>query len=388
MLWGGVMKDYKFDGEISFEVLNNYLDRAVTYTGHFCPTLYYNVDDNAIAEAIRFITNVGAKYIQRAGGEWHPSIVTENNFEAIKNRIAKAHEIDPDIIFESCIFEVVTSAVNEIPIPAWVFEAFGKEPENRNFCMDKMRFDDGYKGNFDTGTIVPDVTKAEVQMFIYFRACRFIDMGFEALHLGQVLLTGRLEEDNATYAELVGMIREYAKKNARRHYVLINAHNNNFTAPDGTMIADMIVAPLRPAPADDDVDHEVSEDNPQRCVLKPNYWKSVYQSGISGRSPSGWYAEKYPYLVEFDNYGGTLGDTSKKDSYVWGRDEIVWYINQPSWYRQEFMNYAVDKIKSFDENGHIALVGHRGGKYFANSSKYCENGKDDEEFIKQLLSRL
>lgn len=29
------MKDYKFDGGISFEVLNNYLDRAVTYMENF-----------------------------------------------------------------------------------------------------------------------------------------------------------------------------------------------------------------------------------------------------------------------------------------------------------------------------------------------------------------
>lgn len=381
------MKDYRFDGLISFEVLNNYLDRAVTYTGHFCPTLYYDVEQEKIDEAIRFITNVGAKYIQRAGGEWHPSVVPLNNFDKIKANIAAAHQIDPDIIFESCIFEVVTSAVNEIPVPHHVFEAFGQEVQDRNFCMDKMRFDDGYVGNFDPGTIVPDVTKAETQMFIYYRACLFIDMGFEALHLGQVLLTGRAEPSNETYAKVVGKIREYAKKNARRHYVLINAHNKNFTSPDGVMLADMIVDPIRPAPADDEVDHEVSEENPQRCVLKPNYWNSVYQSGISGTSPSGWYAESYPYLVEFDNYGGILGDTSKKDSYVWGCDEIKWYTRQPKWYRREFMDYAVNWLKSLNENGHVAFVGYRGGQYFANSSKFCELGQDDEEFIKEFFSK-
>jgi len=390
------MKDYRFDGSISLEVLNNYLDRAVTYTGHFMPTLYSDTDQKNIDEAILFITNVGAKYIQRAGGEWHPSVVPLNNFDTIKANISSAHEIDPDIIFESCIFEVVTSAVNEIPIPAYVFEAFEMEPEKRNFNMDGMAFSDGYKGNFDPGTIVPDVTKTETQMFIYYRACLFIDMGFEALHLGQVLLTGRAEPNNETYTKVIGMIREYAKKHARRHYVLINAHNNEFTAPDGTMLVDMIVAPIRPAPADDETDHEVSEENPQRCVLKANYWKSVYQSGISGTSPSGWYAERYPYLVEFDNYGGKLGDTSKKDSYVWGLDEISWYASQPQWYRREFMQYAIDKINSFEENGHVAFVGYRGGQYnsmlgekqqyYANGSDFCKLGQNDEEFIKAILN--
>ena len=100
------MKEYRFDGSISLEVLNNYLDRAVTYTGHFMPTLYSDTDQKNIDEAIRFITNVGAKYIQRAGGEWHPSVVPLNNFDTIKANISSAHEIDPDIIFESCILKL------------------------------------------------------------------------------------------------------------------------------------------------------------------------------------------------------------------------------------------------------------------------------------------
>ena len=33
MKGGKIMKDYKFNGSISFEVLNNYLEKAVTYVG-------------------------------------------------------------------------------------------------------------------------------------------------------------------------------------------------------------------------------------------------------------------------------------------------------------------------------------------------------------------
>ena len=84
-------------------------------------------------------------------------------------------------------------------------------------------------------------------------------MGFESLHLGQVGLTGRNDTDNAAYTKLIGMIREYAKTHARRGYVLINAHNNNFTSPDGKMLADMIVAPVRVHAAKDEVNHAVSD---------------------------------------------------------------------------------------------------------------------------------
>ena len=133
----------------------------------------------------------------------------------------------------------------------------------------------------------------------------------------------------------------------------------------------------------------MSETNPHRCIIEKGYWgDSVYQSGISGTSPSGWYAEKYPYLVEFDNYSLGETDTTDPNSYVWGKDEITWFIQQPQWYRREFMNYLINTINSYNENGHVSVVGYRGGGYFANDkSVLCENGVNAEEFIKELFSK-
>lgn len=380
-------KKYDFNGSVSLEVLNNYLSRALTYNMYTNDSGY---NGNKLDESIRFITNTGAKYIQRAASEWYPESKLESNSEALKAKLAAAHSVDPDIVFEACIFETSGLSMNSIPIPAWVFEAFGKKAENRNFNADLTKFSSGYGvDHWAKNYHVPDVTQLETQMFIYYRACTYINMGFEALHLGQVKMTGKNDTNNATYTKLIGMIRDYAKKHARRGYVFINAHNNNFTSPDGKMLVDMIVAPTRVHAAAGEVDHEVSENNPQKCDIEPGYWEdSVYQSGISGTSPSGWYAEKYPYLVEFDNYGGVLGDTSDRTSYVWGRDEITWYVSQPDWYRREFMSFLINKINGYDENGHVALVGHRGGKFYANNkSTLCENGSGDEETIKAIFEK-
>lgn len=382
------MKDYKFNGSISFDVLNNYLDRAVTYVGFLADDPVY-FDSAHSDEAIRFITDVGAKYIQRAAGEWYPSYEFEQYYGACKEKLAAAHKIDPDIIFEACIFEVSCVDMDNIPIPEWVFKAFGLKPEKRNFNADLTLFKDGFGvDHWEKGYHIPDITTQEMQMFVYYRACSFIDTGFEALHLGQVKLTGRNDPENNVYTRLIGMIREYAKTHARRGYVLINAHNNNFTSPDGKMLADMIVAPVRVHAAKDEVNHAVSEAEPQRCDIEPGYWgNSIYCSGISGTSPSGWCSEKYPYLVEFDNYGGIIGDTSDKDNCVWGKDEITWYIMQPAWYRREFMNYLNNKIKGYNENGHMAFVGHRGGSFYSNNkSEQCPSGSGDEETIKKIFS--
>lgn len=382
--------EYRFNGSISFDVLNNYLGKAVTYS--MCLNNSSVYDGSLIDEAIRFITNTGAKYIQRAAGEWYPTYESEKYYDAVKAKLNAAHSADPDLIFEACIFEVSGVSMNDIPIPDWVFKAFNQTPQKRCFDVQKTLFKDGYGVNYwANGYHIPDVTRLETRMFIYYRACRFIDMGFESLHLGQVGLTGKNDTDNAAYTKLIGMIRDYAKTHARRNYVLINAHKNEFRAPDGTMLADMIVSPARMHAKNGETRHEISETNPQRCIIDPEYWKgsSVYKSGISGTSPSGWYAEKYPYIVEIDNYSiDGEQDTTNPNAYVWGKDEITWFVLQPQWYRHEFMNYLISTINGYNENGHVALVGHRGGNYYANDrSVLCTGGAGDETVIKQILQK-
>ena len=58
------------------------------------------------------------------------------------------------------------------------------------------------------------------------------------------------------------------------------------------------------------------------------------------------------------------------------------------------MEYLYKEIKSYKENGHIALPGSRGlaassvttgGIYFANSKSHLQKGWGDEGFFKELL---
>ena len=375
--------NFSFNGSISQEVLENYLSRTITYS----------YTDANKADTTRAILNIGAKYICRALADWYPSNEHEAKFPEYKACMAEVHAIDPDVIFEACIFETCGIEMNKIKIPAHVFEAFGKKAEDRCFDYKKMEHQDGYCVNlWCADHSLPDITQEEYQMFVYYRACAYMDLGIEAIHMGQTGFIGQKDPDRVCWTKVVHMMRDYAKKHARRGYVLFNCHYNishNFVGTDGIMLADFNIWPLRLKPAEDEVPHEISEDNPQRSTIDLNR-DAPYKKGVSGTSPSGWYAEKYPYLVEFDNFGGKFEEGAERNS-IWNYDEISWFANQPAWYRSEFLTEVRKMVSNLNENGHVALVGSRCAYredlrrmdwYQMNTkSDACPDGFSDEEAI-------
>ena len=373
--------NFEFSGSISQEVLENYLSRSIGY--YYVPRL--------AEDSVRAILNDGAKYICRALVDWFPSANHEARFPEYKAWMDKIHSYDPDIIFEACIFETCCPGMNTIKIPAHVFEAFGKEPEDRCFDYKKMEHQDGFAVNhWRADHSVPDITREEYQMFVYYRACAYIDIGIEAIHMGQTGFIGKKDPDRVCWTKVIHLMRDYAKKHGRRGYVLFNCHygSHNFVGTDGIMLADFNIYPLRLKPAEGEVPHEISEDNPQRCTIDLNR-DAPYKKGISGTSPSGWYAEKYPYLVEFDNYGGKFKNGNI--CAVWDYDEISWVANQPDWYRREFQTTVRQLVYDLNENGHVSLIGSRCAYredlgrmdwYQMNTkSDACPDGFSDEEAI-------
>ena len=136
-------RNYTFSGgKIAQNVLESYLSRAITQSeflssdGFFNDGVYPNPEDDE-----RMLLNIGAKFIGRAIYSWG----FENHFNQpqwlanAKAKIERMHAEDPDIIFQAGIFEIVTDKVNQIEIPDWVFTAFGKTPETRNFDYNAMK---------------------------------------------------------------------------------------------------------------------------------------------------------------------------------------------------------------------------------------------------------
>ncbi|MBR7132636.1 MAG: hypothetical protein IKD04_03805 [Clostridia bacterium] len=335
--------DFKFDYKISREVLCNYLSRAVTAADDLT---FLSLDNLKSISILNNVLYTGAKYVSRAGCVWTPRMKEINSMPGQKEFIALAHKYDPDIIFEACLFENVDGNVNEIPIPDWVFRAFGLTPEKRNFNFGKI---------VHSGSTIPDMTKLEAQMLFYYRGTLYIDAGYEAFHMGQIDIISSKEYGTwECTAKVFNMLRDYANKNARRHFILINAHtpyndNKSYVSTlDNKLIYDFICFPLR-ATTNESTPHPPSANKPQTQYLKVGNGDSLFGRAFGGgMTHSGWYAETLPYYIEFDNASNTNGllDIPTPNIAVnWGRDDIGWFASQPASYRSYWLDYAYSWLK-------------------------------------------
>jgi hypothetical protein len=391
----GQNKSYQLDGNgISREVLENYLDKAVTMVYLLIPenpegnnTYPYHADD------IRMLKNIGAKFIGRSIYRWGgENLLNKPAFwDTARSIINNLHAYDPDIIFQGCLFEIITEEVNQVSIPEWVFQAFGLPVVSRNFSYKAMLNQQGkFVDHWHKGSSVPDISERETQLWFYFLACSYMNVGCEAFHLGQIELIGMNDPERNAWADVINKIRYYAKEHARRHWVLLDAH-----VPYGGMLKgdksllDFNSFPLRIK--------EIPE-KPYESKLQVNYLDGIYSKSKGGFSPSGWKCNHLPYLVEFDNYGrGKTPNVADTTSFfVWGWDEISWFSLQPEPYRNDWLKYANNWIRQTDPNGHLEMPGNRmiscpnesQGSYRANTkSPDCPIGYSQEEVIKTLWDR-
>ena len=308
----------------------------------------------------------------------------------------RIHQNDPDVVLQAAVFEIVTEAVNQIPVPGWVFDEFGQPVEARNFVYSRMLFPDGTMVNhWRQGSSVPDIRQMESKMWFFFLARSYIDIGIEAIHFGQLDLVGRKDAGYLNWADFLRHIRGYAAKKARRHYLICDAHvPKGGPVVDGKLLLDFHSFPLRPK--------EVA-DSPGKTVLTVGYSDGLYGRSNGGIAPSGWKCEHLPFLVEFDNFGGTrtpgkASQAERPSIFAWGYDEITWFAQQPENYRNEWLRYAWKWLKEHDKDGFLEMPGGRmltngpategGGKmrwYFANTkSEANPQGFSQEETIKAI----
>jgi hypothetical protein len=350
------MKDFSFDGKISEEVLKNYLSRSMTLS--FISAPFYDPGSD-----IRMILNTGAKYISRAIIPWQAETEYVSSIASYKREIDEIHKLDPDIIIESCIFETVWKSCENTPIPDWVFTAFGRSVEHRNFSYQAMLFPNGrYVNHWGEGGSVPDISQQETQMYFYYRACRYIDAGFEGIHWGQVELMGEADPGYQSFYKLLAMVRQYAVTHARRHFILNNGHTHGIVNASGDLLFDFHSYPMRIKTPENSVNHPPSESNPQEAVLQKNYLDAIYNKSVGGKTPSGWTCNNLPYFVEFDNYGGYLPGSLHDpdvDYWPWGMDEISWFANQPASYRATWLQYAYSWVRNADAAGFLCMPGSR-----------------------------
>ncbi|NRB45517.1 MAG: hypothetical protein HRU47_11945, partial [Verrucomicrobiales bacterium] len=108
--------DYHFNGNISRQVLENYLARSST----FGSLLHLTLDDD-----LRMIKNTGVKFAGRAVWMWGGESKIDDLVRRGEPFAKRIHAIDPDIILQGAIFEVISRDVDNVPVPATKFEEFG-----------------------------------------------------------------------------------------------------------------------------------------------------------------------------------------------------------------------------------------------------------------------
>ena len=385
---------YGFQYTISEDVLCNYLARSVSINQWDGPNL-------SKTHTSDFILNTGAKYISRMACVWMPSSSDYSTYSNQKAFIDDVHSKDPFVIFEACVFETTHSGVESIAIPAYVFEAFGLPVQTRNFNYKAMCFPDGTGLNqWGTNQSLPDVTQVETQMFFYYRSCEYIKLGYEALHMGQVMQTGSRDADFACWTNLIAKIRAFAKDNARRGMVLLNGHTHGIIGTDDVLIFDFHSYPARPI-ANGTTKRGPTESNPQKAYLEIGHGDSIYGNSLGGMTYSGWKCSSLPYFVEIDNWGNDasiIHDPTKDAAGVtiWGMDEISWFLSQPKSYREEFMRYAYKWVNDLSDDGYFCMPCERpatkydvngnavGSWYYAYDSRNYSSGLSDEAVIKAI----
>ncbi len=375
---------HSFDKTISRQVLENYLSRSITMEGLLNGR--GDLDDN-----IRMLKSIGAKFIGRSLCLWGGEAALLNNLDRAKLQSAKVRSADPDMILQACIFEIVTTQVDQVPVPEWAFTTLGMPIEKRKFRYADMLYPDGrFKDHWRQGQSVPDVSRPETKLWFYFLGASFIDAGCEAIHLGQTELMNKNDPNLDNYSQVLTRIRSYAARHARRHMVLCDSHvPSGGLVRNGQLLMDFHSFPLR-----------IMEmpDKPQEAMLKVGFSDGIYGRSKGGSTVSGWSCEHLPYLVEIDNWGVSKqpGQPKAGGIWVWGYDEITWFAHQNQQYRSNWLAYARDWVRRTDSNGFLEMPGSRtlaypvDGKhwYYANEpSAAVPGGFGDESAIRSICAK-
>jgi hypothetical protein len=371
----------RFDKTISRKVLETYLARAITMEGLLNSR-------GVLGDNIRMLKSLGAKFLGRSLCLWGGEANLLRNLERAKQQAPQVHAADPDMILQACIFEIVTTQVEQVPVPDWAFAALAQPVEKRNFRYTDMLYPDGrFKDHWRAGQSVPDVSRPETKLWFYFLGVSFLDVGCEAIHLGQTELMNRNDRNLEHYAHVLAVIRAYAAQHARRHLVLLDSHvPSGGLVRDGQLLMDFHSFPLR-----------IKEvpDKPQDAILELGFSDGIYRRSKGGRTFSGWACEHLPYLVEIDNWGVSKqpGQAKAGGIWIWGYDEITWFAHQSREYRADWLRYAWNWVRRTDANGFLQMPGSRTlvspldrrRWYYANDpSAAVPDGCGDEEAIRAI----
>ncbi len=194
------------------------------------------------------------------------------------------------------------------------------------------------------------------------------------------------DPDHETWASLLDKVRAFAKKHARRGFVLCDAHTHGEKHGD-KLLFDFHSYPLRL--------REV-KGQPEQTILASDQEGDIVGRSAGGLHPLGWETPSAPYLLELDNYGYSgKGGQSVGGIWVWGYDEISWFAHQSYAYQAEWLKMTYNWVNENAPGGYLQMPCRRllaaplHGQYIfaANQrSAACPQGLGTEEIILEIWS--
>ncbi len=138
-------------------------------------------------------------------------------------------------------------------------------------------------------------------------------------------------------------------------------------------------------------------DKPKEAILQLGFSDGIYNHSKGGMTVNSWRCEYLPYLVEFDNYGGSnhpgQPNVQGEFDWIWGYDEVTWFAHQSKEYRANWLKYAWNWVRTTDTNGYLEMPGGRVAAspdihwYYANNPiPAVPTGMGDEETIREIWS--
>ncbi|MCB2376368.1 hypothetical protein LGH70_02160 [Hymenobacter sp. BT635] len=365
-------------------MLRRFLERSITMAG-VCGDVY---DEAERTQDIQDLDSIQAKFIGRAAFWWNTTYDTREDSLHFARTYVNTRRLlaqDSTLIVQGAVFEFIrgrnetTSSADRIRIPGWVLRAWGQKPDTvRYFVSANIAFVpndtlDPTRNDRSQVFEVPDVTRLEARMWLYYRACSYLATGIEALHLGQMQLMARKDESNdyAATRELLDKIRRFAQEGApgfaqpngltgtRRKWVVLDCHSKRLIRSRGQDLFDFYSMPVRSG----------------KLYTSANT-KSFYSEGVygtemvlnsCGTEESLYQDHEGPglFLVELDNgLSSRLAPDIRPEFVMWGWDEISWFGSQPAAYRADWLRYVHRWLACNDPQVLLQMPGRRGLSLF------------------------
>jgi hypothetical protein len=196
------------------------------------------------------VHQVGATFAGRVAFIWGSETSITSRAAVLAANTAVAFKALPSLIVEACVFEIITSQVDNVPVPPYVFNAFDLDAPAaaRNFSYAAMLYADGtLVDHWGRNKSVPDWSQLETRMWFYYASDLYMSAGAESLHFGQMRLMTLNDPVRAHAWDLLSRVRARAVQAARRGFVLINAHVfEEGWSFNNTLLLDFHAFPSRP----------------------------------------------------------------------------------------------------------------------------------------------